>query len=237
LEDFAETLRKVAEIGYKTVQVSGTCEYDAEWLKAELDKNGLKCVLTHIPLKKLVEETDKVIRDHEILECDNIGLGWFSFKETKEGEKFDDFMQIIPGIAKKIADSGKYFMYHNHAHEFKKRDGKVILEHLKDTFDPKEFGFVVDTYWVQAGGGDPAQWIEDLFGRVPCIHLKDYSYDGNDKQMAVVGEGNLNLARILKAAEAAGTEYLIVEQDQTNGEDPFDCLRRSYENLKKLGYE
>ena len=29
LADFAETLKKVADIGYRTVQVSGTCAFDA----------------------------------------------------------------------------------------------------------------------------------------------------------------------------------------------------------------
>ena len=35
LDGFAETLKKVADIGYKTVQISGTCAYEPEWLKAQ----------------------------------------------------------------------------------------------------------------------------------------------------------------------------------------------------------
>ena len=38
LDDFALTLRKVADIGYKTVQISGTCPYDAQWLKEQEEK-------------------------------------------------------------------------------------------------------------------------------------------------------------------------------------------------------
>ncbi len=30
LDDFAETLRKVADIGYKNVQISATCPFPAE---------------------------------------------------------------------------------------------------------------------------------------------------------------------------------------------------------------
>ena len=37
LDGFALTLKKVADIGYKYVQVSGTCAFDPHWLKAELD--------------------------------------------------------------------------------------------------------------------------------------------------------------------------------------------------------
>ena len=32
LEGLAEALKKVADIGYKTVQLSATCPYDAEWM-------------------------------------------------------------------------------------------------------------------------------------------------------------------------------------------------------------
>ena len=46
-DDIAESLKKVADIGYKTVQLSGICAYDAGWMKEELRKNGLTCVLTH----------------------------------------------------------------------------------------------------------------------------------------------------------------------------------------------
>jgi hypothetical protein len=47
IEDFAETLKRVADIGYTTVQVSGTCPYDPQWLSEQLKANGLRCALTH----------------------------------------------------------------------------------------------------------------------------------------------------------------------------------------------
>ena len=59
LTDFAETLKKVADIGYRNVQISGTCPYPAEWLKENLEKNGLKCVLTHIPVARLTDELNR----------------------------------------------------------------------------------------------------------------------------------------------------------------------------------
>ena len=91
----------------------------------------------------------------------------------------------------------------------------------------------MDTYWVQVGGGDPAQWLEKLAGRIPVIHLKDCGYA---KRMEVIGEGNINFDRVFEKAEAGGTKVMFVEQDDCNGENPFDCLRRSYENLRAYGF-
>ena len=84
LADFAESLKKVADIGYRTVQISGTCPYPAEWLKENLEKNGLRCVLTHIPVPRLRGELDQVIRDHGVFDCRHIGLGWWAFDPEKD---------------------------------------------------------------------------------------------------------------------------------------------------------
>ena len=58
-----------------------------------------------------------------------------------------------------------------------------------------------------------------------------------DKQMAVIGEGNINFDRVFEKAETSGTEYMIVEQDHCYGEDPFECLKRSYNYLKAQGFK
>ena len=234
LEDFSESLKKVADIGYKTVQISGTCDFEAAWLRDELKKNGLKCVVTHTPTAKLIENPEKVAKDHEIFGCENVGLGWYGFNEEKDDQTYDNFFKTYTPIIDTLHENGKYFMYHNHAREFIKKDGKIILEHIANRFSPEKVGFILDTYWVQVGGGDPAQWIENLAGRVPIIHLKDYAFD---RVMSVVGEGNINFDRVFKSAEQAGTKYMMVEQDNCNGENPFDCLKRSYDYLKSRGFE
>ena len=235
LEDFALTLRKVADIGYKNVQISGTCPYEAEWLKEQLAANDLRCVLTHIPVPRLVGETQQVIADHHVFGCEHIGLGWYAFNEDKPEESYANFMATYPRVAKEIRDGGRYFMYHNHDNEFKLAPGskQIVLEKLAQDIPADVMGFTLDTFWIQAGGGDPAQWVEKLAGRVPVIHLKDYAYG---RRMAVVGEGNINFDRVFEKAEKSGTKYMLVEQDDCNGEDPIECLRRSYEYLKACGF-
>jgi len=233
LDDFSESLKRVADIGYEYVQISGTCAYEGEWLDAQLKAAGLKCVITHTPAPALQEDPAGVAAKHDAFGCKCVGLGGFGFGGANDGSFIADFEKTYRPVIQTLKEKGKYFMYHNHAHEFKKENGRVILEQLAEAFAPDEMGFTLDTYWVQVGGGDPAQWIEKLSGRVPCIHLKDYAYGPT---MAVIGEGNINFDRVFEKAESAGTEYMLVEQDDCNGEDPFDCLKRSYEYLKSCGF-
>lgn len=230
LEDFALTLKKVADIGYRIVQVSGTCPFEAGWLKNELDRNGLRCVITHTPADRLQNDLDAVIADHKVFDCKHIGLGWYGFHD----QPYESFLNTYLPVAEKIREGGKYFMYHNHDQEFIRLGDKLILEKLMEDIPAETMGFTLDTFWVQAGGADPAQWLEKLAGRIPCIHLKDFAYG---RKMAVVGEGNINFDRVFEKAEAGGTRYMLVEQDDCNGEDPFECLRRSYLYLRANGFQ
>ena len=43
--------------------------------------------------------------------------------------------------------------------------------------------------------------------------------------------------RVFEKAEAGGTQYMLVEQDDCNGEDPIECLRRSYQYLRSWGFQ
>ena len=234
LENLALTLRKIADIGYRTVQVSGTCAFEAGWLKEQLEKNGLQCVLTHTPADRLTGDTAQVIRDHDVFGCDYVGLGYYPMRGEDVPGLLKAFCETYAPVAKALKAGGKYFMYHNHDQEFQKIGGLTLLEHMAGAFPADEMGFTLDTYWVQVGGGDPAQWLERLAGRIPCIHLKDCACD---RLMAPIGEGNINFDRVFEKAAAGGTKYMLVEQDNCNGEDPVECLRRSYQFLRSRGFE
>lgn len=229
LEDFEETLKKIADIGYVNVQVSGSCAFAPEWLDEKLKENGLRCVVTHVPADRLIAEPAQVAKDHAVFGCENIGLGYYNFSQNS----LEEFLEKYKPVAKKIAENGKYFMFHNHDTEFIKNGDKIVLEQIAEAVPAEQLGFILDTFWIQAGGGDPAYWVERFADRVPCIHLKDYAFG---RKMAVIGEGNINFERVFAAAEKAGTKYMLVEQDDCNGEDPFVCLKRSFEYLKACGF-
>jgi sugar phosphate isomerase/epimerase len=99
------------------------------------------------------------------------------------------------------------------------------------------FGITMDMYWVQAGGASPAEWLYKLSDRVRCLHLKDMIFDIPERKThyAPVGSGNMNYKEIVKIAEEIGVEYGFVELDGTYGEDPFVCLKKSYDYLSSLG--
>ena len=64
-----------------------------------------------------------------------------------------------------------------------------------------------------------------------------FSPEDKGVRMAAIGEGNMNYAEIIKACDDADVLYGFVEQDNCYGEDPFDCLKRSYDYFKAQGLD
>lgn len=232
--DIRRSLKAVSDMGYKTIQVSGMGKIDPHLLREICDSLSLKIAITHNPPDRILFDTDALIKEHDILGCDYIGLGGMPTKYQTPWW-IENFKADFTEPAKKISASGKLFMYHNHAFEFVKFNGKRMLETLMEQFSPDEMGFTLDTYWVQAAGGDVCYWLEQLKGRTPCIHLKDMTPIANAPKMAPVGEGNMNFPAILKKVEElGGIEYALVEQDECQ-ENPFVCLEKSYKNCVAMG--
>ena len=232
LEGIEETFKKVADIGYEIVQMSGSCPYDGEWLQGMLKKYGLKCVLTHYSADEMLSDPVQVAKKHQQFDCRCIGLG--SFKNI--GADYESFKAQYTPVMEAFKKEGHLFMYHNHGAEFEKLpNGKPIIYDMRDSFDADMMGFTLDTYWIQFGGMVPDRVIRDFKGRVPCMHVKDMGITGKEHKMLPIGCGTIDFEKVLSACEDAGTEYVLVEQDHSNGLDPFDCLKISYDYLKSLG--
>ncbi len=239
LEDFSATLKKVADIGYRSVQVSGTCAYEPEWLRDELAKNNLVCAMTHIAPKRIIEETEDVVRQHAVFGCKHIGIGGMPVDMRGSVEGYQEFKKIYLPAAEKMRDLGAKFLYHNHWFEFDKLDGKDVIERILEDFPEDSIDFTLDLGWAAYADKDVVALIDMLKGRLSRIHLKDFAdkpADGSIDTPAYlrpIFEGKLPYEDYINALSKVGCEYMLVEQDWCYDEDEFDCLKRSFDNVTK----
>ncbi|GGG75238.1 sugar phosphate isomerase/epimerase family protein [Paenibacillus radicis (ex Gao et al. 2016)] len=234
-EEIDQSLRKIKEIGYTTIQASGMGPIPPEELAAIARSHGLQIVLTHMPYERFVNDLDGLIRDHHTLGCGLAGIGGLP-AEYRNADGYVAFAAKFNAIAKELAQNGLKFSYHNHHFEFEKHNGKLGIETLLENTDPESFLFTLDTYWVQAGGADPSSWIRKMKGRIEAIHLKDMAIIDEKTIMAEVLEGNLEWPDIFQACEEADVKWYLVERD-AGPTDAFESLSISYRNLKKAGFE
>jgi sugar phosphate isomerase/epimerase len=237
IPDMAAAFKRIRDIGYTTVQLSGCWPADAKEVAAALADTGLRAVSTHIPFERFLNELDTVIEEHAMWNCPHPAIGSLDRAYHSEAG-IKRFIEEVTPISAKLAEAGMDFSYHNHSRELARYGDRTWLAALYEDAPASVVKAEIDTYWITAGGGDPAQWIRRYPGRQPILHLKDMIVTQEKEQrFAPIGEGNLNWEAILAAAESSGVEYAMVEQDQCYGEDPFACLATSYRNLKAMGCE
>lgn len=234
LEDFDASCKKVSEIGYKAVQLSGIGDFSAEEIKPIIEKYGLYVVCTHRSPQKYLEEIDKEIEFHKAIGCPILGLGGMPGFEIKE-DTVDNFIKDFKPVIEKINAAGLTFAYHNHAFEFQKINGKHVFDIICEKLGDIKFKLILDVYWLAFAGINPAKFIRDHKENIACVHFKDMSVTKYEQFFAPVGEGNLDWDDIIAACEEVGVEYALVEQDNCYDENPFDCLRKSYNFLQDKG--
>ena len=235
LAGVAESLKKVADIGYKTIQISGFGPADPKEVAKLCEDNGLQVVSTHRSWNAFLEDLDNEIEIHKLWKCDHPAIGSLPGEyHTPDGLK--RFLDELAPVAEKLAAEGMDFSYHNHNHELVKYGGQTWLAMLYEQAPPDMLKAEIDTFWIQAGGGDPAAWVRMCAGREPLLHLKDFAMaPGREWRFAEIGEGNMNWTSILEAAQEGGVEWYLVEQDRCYERDPFESLAISYRNLKEMG--
>ena len=230
--DIAATLRRVREVGYTAVQISGMGPIAEEEVNKILDGEGLVCCATHEPGERILNETDKVIERLQKLRCRYTAYPYPAGIDFSREDVVNDLIARLDAAGAKMAAAGLTLCYHNHHQEFRKLGGKTIIERIFEQTNPKHVQAEPDTFWVQYGGGDNVEWCEKLAGRLPLLHIKDYQITEENKHaFCEIGAGNLSFHRILPAAEKSGCQWFIVEQDVCPG-DPVDSLRQSFEYIK-----
>ncbi|WP_019004907.1 sugar phosphate isomerase/epimerase family protein [Cohnella laeviribosi] len=235
--DFLGTIREVAEIGYRNVELAGTFGFSAREVRRALDDAGLNAPSAHIGLP--FKEPDKV-GEHlkqQIEYALELGLKRFivpSFPLAEEPTEDDvaKFAAAIQEAAETVTKAGLQFGYHNHAFEFKTVGGKPVIDHLLERVAPELLFAEFDLGWVKVGGQDPAAYVRKYAGRVPVVHAKDFKEDGVDTE---IGRGTVDWDSALAACEEAGVEYVIIEQERYDVSS-LESAKLNFAWFKNRGY-
>ncbi len=229
--EVAAALKRISDIGYAAVQLGGGAPMPEEELAGMLSDNGLICCSSHEGGADILDKPQKIVESLGKLNCTSIAYP-YPGRMT-----FEDLTDVL-ALAKRLNNAGRVYReagiclaYHNHAIEFRRFDGRLMLEVLLEETDPKHLQAEPDTYWIQYGGGDPVAWCRKLKGRMPLLHMKDYKVTAEERPtFAEIGRGNLDWPSIVAAAEEAGCEWYIVEQDRCEG-DSLDAARASFDYI------
>lgn len=248
-EDAKETLKTVADAGYKYIEAAGYSEgkfygWTPADFKSYLDSLGLSPVSTHQGSVTL-ENADAMMADvkaagFEYFVIPVPPMGMFKFdpetrKLSMEGTP-KELADILDTLGEKANASGLQLLYHNHDFELKENEeGVVVLDYLLENCNPKFVNFQMDLYWMTKAGADPLAYFEKYPGRFKAWHVKDMDEQG---RFAPVGKGTIDFKAILAQKERSGMQHYFVEQDRTFDElEPLEAIKISHEGIRNIGFE
>jgi Sugar phosphate isomerases/epimerases len=227
-----ETLKQLAQIGYKAVEFWGYAgtpavyqKYTASELRKFLDENGLKCCGMHLDLKALEKDNlQRTIDNNRVL--GNKYLNVAAAEEKMKSEKgIGELAQFLNGTAVECRPHHMLVGYHAHPFDFQTIDGRSAWEILFTHLDP-QLNMQMDVGNTLVGKGDPIGMLKKFPGRTHSIHIKEYE----DKTF----DSDYYMEVFHLCETTSKTEWYIVEMGGAEG-NGFDIPRQALEKLHRLG--
>jgi sugar phosphate isomerase/epimerase len=256
-QDFENSLAKVAQIGYKEVELAGFAqtasgavaywEHGPQQVLSTLKRYGLTCPSTHVSLECLNSPNfPKVIEASQLIGNRFIVMPWIDEKVRNQPDIWNRAADAFNTAGEACRKAGIQFAYHNHWFEFLPVNGKLPYDLLLEKCDRNLVKMQLDLCWIYVAGGDPIQYFNRYPGRFPLVHVKDIkkippvaaggaqNFGDSLSDMTDVGGGIIDWKHILLQAEKAGVLHYIVEHD--NPAKPFESIAKSFAYLEKLSF-
>ncbi len=211
-EDFAGTIKKIAELGYEEIEFYDYFGHSREAIKTLLHDNGLTSPSTHIGINEINSDLDQFF---DVMAEYGHSYVTMAYIEARFRNKLDDYKVFCDRFNKagEIAKSkGIQFGYHNHDFEFVLMEGQMPYDLILANTDPNLVKMTLDVGWMVRAGQNPARYIKENPKRFEQWHLKDVK--GVDT-VVPLGQGEIDFPALFKLSDLAGLKHAYVEvEDQ-----------------------
>lgn len=207
-ENYENTLKAVADMGYEFVESAGFFEYSADQIKQWLDKYNLKLSSTHSSFRELKQDFDAAVKFHKIIGDTKFIIPCM---DCKTKESLDYYVELFNKYEPMLKEHGIDLGFHNHAAEFlKNQDGIIPMEYLLEKTNIK---FEIDVYWAYVANRCPLEVLEQFKSRhIGYIHLKD-GLKFPEAQGKSLGLGSAPVRDVIAKAKDMGLQMIVESED------------------------
>ncbi len=238
VKDPKGVLQKVAEAGYKEVEMYGLSADNKFYgltvreLAQVLKDNNLKSPSGHYAPEKFLYENgngDDVKNFCEVghkLGNKFLIIPWLKEESRKTIDQYKLLAEKINKAGEICKSAGMQLAYHNHDFEFIDLNGQHGYDILLNSTDSNLVKMEMDIYWVVRAGYDPVALFKKHPGRFSFWHVKDMDKTDRTKNTEV-GNGTVDFKTIFASAKLAGVKHYIVEQENNYTPDIFTSIKAS----------
>ena len=218
--DIAGVLKDVAAAGFPAIEAGNMfASYGEATTRQLLEENGLRVSGAHFGYGEYADP-EKLVAHIEYAKA--IGLKHLmcsGVADLKSVQGYKESSKVFNAVGKQLADNGLVFNYHNHAWEFDDLGGVNGMQILAEETDPALVKFNIDVYWLYYGKQDIVGFIQKHADRAGYFHFKDgrrIEEEGKSRpEFLELGRGVVDLKAAFAAAQEAGAEWIVAEQDNT----------------------
>ncbi len=205
-------VRRVPSLGFDGVEIAGTYGWPADHWKRILTETKLRVVGAHVRLETLESEWHAHVAFQHAIGCPRLVVPSLP-KNLQTVEGFSEAARRLTALGNRAKSEGLALFYHNHAYELSPMaDGRCGMDILLAETDPARLGLEVDTYWVERGGINSRDFIQQHAARIGMLHAKEFCGDGRD---VPVGQGDVDWKVIIPLARGRGWP-VIAEYEADN---------------------
>ena len=242
-QDLLHTLTRLRELGFDGVELEfGLLKNaDREKVARYLEEIGLEAATLRSPFGRTEFGLEDMIAQAKQLHCKNVGIGTMTLAYFDRGpQMWEQYFVQLEQVCRRFEEEGLSPLYSLRDHEFLRRLGtRWIFDGLEERTGELGLQFETDVLCLSHAALEP-RIFERLAGRMPMCRLSDQKIRENEmylfwpvREECPLGEGVLDLPLWTEAAAAAGAQWLVLGQELCD-RDPFECLRISLEEAKKL---
>ena len=220
IEDFPGTLKIMAGMGYREVEMCSPLGYSGSGFKplnemsgSEMRKiiedAGLKCTSSHYTMDELRDSLDNRIEWTLQMGFKQIILSSFGLPKDASIDDYRNSADELNKIGETTKASGIQVGFHNHHGEFEKRGDELIYDALLDQLDPDLVKMQFQVAVVDIGY-NAADYFHKYPGRFISAHLTDWSKE--EEKSVPVGQGIIDWKEFFEAAKTSGVKNFFVEQ-------------------------
>ena len=207
-------------------------------VKDACQKTGVQVLTSQITFAKLDKQFAKMVDWHRQLNCQVATVSVLPDGVLRKGVNgWQQFAKALNALGQRYQNAGIRLLYHHHDYEFLSIDRRRCLDVILAQCEPQNVGLVIDVYWAQRSGVNPAAFIRDYSRHVEAIHLRDFKVIPGLAGMKIsdceLGAGNLNITEVIHASRDANVKAMAFEQ---NSKTPIASIQQSVAYLNEIGF-